>query len=148
MKGSNLNPIDLDEPEETIDIEAALEEKRNRRIIDEAKLNKKPLDLCLAAIKTTIKGDYKHKNMTLNRAIIKYFSARVGINISLQHFHPRPDPDYLDDNAVNPKEFIVYGVDFLTTSQIKGIFNIFEPQISELIWINSSTCKIKYKSES
>lgn len=103
MRGSNLNPIDLDEPEETVDIEAIKEEKRNRQIIEEAKLSKTPLYLCLAAIKTTIKGDIRHKNMALNRAIIKYFEGKVGINISNQHFHPRPDPDYFDENCINPK---------------------------------------------
>lgn len=103
MSGTVANPIDIDQEEEPINIEAIKEQNRNKQIIEEAKLIKQPLYLCLAVIKTTIKGDIKTKNMTLNRAIIQYFQEKVGINISHQHFHPRPEPNYSETNTANPK---------------------------------------------
>jgi len=63
-------------------METRLEEARNREIIDKALMTKDPLELSLAAIKTTIKGDKIVKKLTLNRAIINYFKERLCIDIS------------------------------------------------------------------
>lgn len=119
---------------------------RNEQIIETAIMTKHPLEIALAVIKTTIKGNLQHKNLTLNKAIIKYFEKEIGLNISFQNFHTRPETEYGEDNKINPMEFIVYGVDFLTTGNIKDRFNLTDLKQSELVWVNSSVCKLKYLS--
>lgn len=81
--------------------------------------------MALAVIKTTIKGELKIKNQTLNRAIIKYFRNRIGMNVSCEHFHPRREPEY-ENNPINPLEFLLYGVDFLSTAMIQDRFKLID----------------------
>lgn len=108
-------------------------------------MTRSPLDICFAAIKTSIPGDFSLKEHTLNKAIIKYYKESININISCEHFYPKNDPDYTNPEVQpNPCEIILYGVDFLTTNAIKDRFKVLNTIIREINWINDSCCKLKY----
>ena len=57
-------------------------------------MTREPLDLVLATIKTTIKGDMKYKTQVLKREMLKFYEREAGINIAVQSFYPRPEGNY------------------------------------------------------
>jgi hypothetical protein len=50
----------------------------------------------------------------------------VGKNMVMEHFYPRIEPDYSDPNTkINPRQFLLYGVDYLTTNAIRDRFTVW-----------------------
>jgi len=77
-----------------------LEEARNKIILEKAILDRDGFGLLLATVKTMIRGSLKYKEHMIKKAIIKYFQQAVGIDISHQHFYPRPEAEYGPDNLI------------------------------------------------
>jgi hypothetical protein len=74
--------------------------------------------------------------------LAKFFSAGVKtINLSIDYFRPKRDPNYLDESITPvPQELILYGVDFLGTKQIKKKFTGLD--LVNVVWLDDSNCKI------
>ena len=51
-----------------------------------------------------------------------------------------------NDAVMNPDTLYLYGVDYMSTDDIKGYFDRFGEN-KEVIWINDSSCRVKFESE-
>ena len=55
----------------------------------------------------------------------------------MEHFYPRIEPDNSDPNTkINPKQFLLYGVDYLTTNAIRDRFTVWNSEEKKEINVN------------
>ena len=149
QKGTTQNPILVpDDNEEHEEYRKKLEVSRRTSLLDEARMINTSFALCCAVVKICKKMhglSLKERDRVLTKAINDYFVEKVGIKVSLQHFDPKPEADYSDeDTKPTPCEFILYGVDFLNTNAIKEYFLTPDSRVKKITWINDSSCKITF----
>jgi hypothetical protein len=97
-------------------------------------------------IKVEMRGTPQEKNKLLMNRLAKFFSAGIKtINIpNGECFRKKREPNYQTEGVVPvSKELILYGVDFLSTRQVKKKFVGINVKV---IWLDDSHCKVIFEN--
>ncbi len=103
-----------------------------------------PLDGLIAIKKYLLPGTREEKIKTLQDWLQEFFLEKSQINLEEDYLSARIDIGLLSEpTIINPTKLIVFGVDFLSTSQIINKYTKFNPQLA---WIDSSHCLFTFES--
>lgn len=144
-KGTWAEPIAvLDEDEEQIVFRREVQASKDRAAIGKALLTGSPLELAIAIIKTLMEGDEDAKQKEIDAKILDYFEHSLKMHIGRDYFHPRPNPDVSQPYTLLPTQFLLYGVDLLSTNHLRALLPA--SGVQQIYWIDDSTCKLTFTS--